>query len=75
MVKMTVFPHCDQRILHAPSECHYCDRYPEWQALREAWGIAYTGQLPDVDGDIVMCPADYRRTAEKYNLWPGNRAR
>lgn len=40
------FPHCDQRILHAPSECEYCDGHPEWQALREAWGIAFTGHQP-----------------------------
>lgn len=42
-----LFPHCDQRILHAPSICEYCDRHPEWQALREAWGIAFTGQIPE----------------------------
>lgn len=42
------FPHCDQRILHAPGECEYCDGHPEWQALREAWGIAYTGHAPRV---------------------------
>ena len=37
------FPHCDQRILHAPGECEYCDRHADWQALRDAWGIAFTG--------------------------------
>lgn len=43
-----IFPHCDQRILHAPSECQWCDEYPEWQKLREAWGIAFTGHLPGI---------------------------
>lgn len=40
------FPHCDTRVLHAPGECEYCDRRSEWQELREAWGIAYTGHPP-----------------------------
>ncbi len=39
------FPHCDSRILHK-GDCQYCDAHPEWQELREAWGIAFTGQLP-----------------------------
>ena len=40
------FPHCDQRVLHAPGECQYCDMCPEWQQLRVAWGIAFTGHAP-----------------------------
>jgi len=69
------FPHCDQRILHAPSDgCKYCNQRPEWQELREAWGIAFTGHLPDPGSDILMCPADYIRDAEDYNAWGGNRA-
>lgn len=40
------FPHCDSRILHAPGECEFCDRRSEWQELREAWGIAFTGHQP-----------------------------
>ena len=40
------FPHCDQRVLHAPGECKYCDLHPEWQELRKSWGIAFTGQAP-----------------------------
>lgn len=31
------FPHCDQRVLHAPRECQYCDKHADWQALRAAW--------------------------------------
>jgi hypothetical protein len=45
-LRIAQFPHCDSRILHAPSECEYCDRHPEWQELREAWGIAFTGHPP-----------------------------
>jgi hypothetical protein len=40
------FPHCDSAVLHAPGECEYCDGRPEWQSLREAWGIAFTGHAP-----------------------------
>lgn len=38
------FPHCDQRVLHAKGRCEFCDRHPDWQKLREAWGIAFTGE-------------------------------
>lgn len=40
------FPHCDQRVLHQPGECEFCDRHSEWQELREKWGIAFTGHSP-----------------------------
>lgn len=43
-----IFPHCDQRILHTKGECRYCDGYPEWQKLREVWGIAFTGHPPGI---------------------------
>lgn len=63
------FPHCDQRILHAPGECQFCDKHPDWQALRVAWGIAFTGWLPD--GKELPCPADYAR-GNTHTLWSGN---
>lgn len=69
------FPHCDQRILHAPGECRYCDEHPEWQALRRAWGINFTGH--DEPGTITLCPADIARPAGSSNdhrLWGGNAA-
>ena len=66
-----VIPHCDQRVLHAPGECEYCDRLPDWQALREVWGIAFTGHEPQ-DGQI-WCPSELQRTVETINRWPGNR--
>jgi hypothetical protein len=67
------FPHCDQLILHAPGECMYCDKHPEWQELREAWGIAYTGYEPEA-GEMP-CPADNARPGGKCEAWPGNKAR
>jgi hypothetical protein len=67
-------PHCDSRVLHAPAECEYCDHHPEWQALREAWGIAFTGHVPI--GDQVPCPADAARppgSPSDAHRWGGNR--
>ncbi len=64
------FPHCDQRILHAPEECEFCDRHPEWQELRMAWSIAFTGWTPDANE--LPCPADKARGPD-HQKWPGNR--
>lgn len=64
------FPHCDQRILHGPEEgCAFCNDFPEWQALRIAWGIAFTGWEPE--GKELPCPADHAR-GDNHKLWPGN---
>jgi len=63
------FPHCDARILHSPKECEFCDKHPEWQALRAAWGIAFTGWTPE--GTELPCPADHAR-GDKHKLWGGN---
>ena len=46
MPEIAQFPHCDTRVLHAPGECEFCDGQPVWQALRRAWGIAFTGHPP-----------------------------
>ena len=66
------FPHCDQRILHSPGECEYCDKHPDWQALRIHWGVAFTGYTPD--GKELPCPADYAR-GESHTKWFGNVAK
>ncbi len=65
-------PHCDQRILHAPGECRYCDKHPEWQELRFLWGIAFTGYEPE--GTELPCPADHARPG-KAQVWGPNRAK
>jgi hypothetical protein len=72
-------PHCDQRILHAPGECWACDLYPDWQALREKWGIAFTGQAPltGVAGNQLPCPADHNRppgSKADHRRWGPNTA-
>jgi len=64
------FPHCDQRILHAPGECNYCDKHPDWQALRQAWGIAFTGYTPE--GTELPDPATHARPLDKVHAWGGN---
>lgn len=65
------FPHCDQRVLHAPGECQFCDKHPQWQELREAWGIAFTGYDPDANE--LPCPATLARPVAKIHAWGGNR--
>ena len=70
-VTIRQFPHCDAMILHAPGECEYCDRHPDWQQLREVWQIAFTGHSPEMGG--TACPSETHRDIETINRWPGNR--
>jgi len=63
------FPHCDQRVLHAPGHCQYCDAHPDWQELREAWGINFTGGN---DPTKMTCPAEKERPLGIINHWGGN---
>lgn len=63
------YPHCDAGILHAPGECRYCDMHPEWQELRETWGINFTGQY---DPNKLLCPAEQHRNLTKIEGWGGN---
>lgn len=64
------FPHCDSRVLHAPSKCQFCDALPEWQALRVLWRINFTGES---DPGKAQCPSTRDRTVETVHQWPGNR--
>lgn len=71
------FPHCDARVLHPRGSCQYCDDHPEWQKLREAWGVAFTGQEPTIKPGFKMlpCPADFNRppdTDHDHRRWAGN---
>jgi hypothetical protein len=79
-------PHCDSKVLHKPGECQYCDMHPEWQELREMWGIAFTGHsdekisYTDFDGNkveksLIPCPSEWDRPVEIINKWGGNIAR
>lgn len=78
-MSISQFPHCDARVLHAPGKCEYCDHHPDWQELRQAWGIAFTGHKPTVgDADWTKqlpCPADYNRppgAGNDHRRWAGN---
>jgi hypothetical protein len=62
-------PHCDSAVLHKPSECEFCDDHPEWQELRELWGINFTGEY---DPNKLPCPAEVRRDINIINKWYGN---
>lgn len=67
------FPHCDDRILHAPGECKYCDGHPDWQELRKRWNIAFTGHA--AEHGQTACPTDLAVLFNErgdYNQWPGN---
>jgi hypothetical protein len=57
------FPHCDQRVLHAPGSCQYCDAYPKYQELRVAWGINFTGIMNQhLANDVVVMFGPYAGT-------------
>ena len=74
-MKARIWPHCDQRVLHAPGVCRYCDKSPDLQEIRRAWGIAFTGQPPSDPG--LPCPADAARPPHSdadHRRWHGNRA-
>lgn len=65
----TTWPHCDQRVLHAPGECEYCDKHGELQAVRESWGINFTGHH---DPEKYLCPAEDARSLSVIERWGGN---
>lgn len=67
------FPHCDPRVLHAPGECKYCDKHPDWQQLRITWGICFTGYEPSQKKELP-CPAWFAR-GDNCQKWSGNIAR
>lgn len=68
---MATMPHCDSRVLHAPAECTFCDRYPEWQEYRRLLQMAFTGHEP-AEGELP-CPSTLTRPLDAINAWPGNR--
>lgn len=55
--------------------------YPEWQKLREMWGIAFTGQSPDTESmqypghALIPCPSEWARDIATINKWGGNVAK
>ena len=68
LLHQSQYPHCDSRILHSPGKCMYCDKHPEWQELRLAWHIAFTGDAP-AEG-WLPCPADHARPPADRATFP-----
>lgn len=65
------FPHCDPNVLHSPSwGCVYCNTHPDWQQLRQVWGINFTGEH---DPKKEPCPSLRFRSEERVHAWAGNR--
>lgn len=65
------FPHCDERVLHAPYECSICDEYASAaQNARINRGINFTGHT---DANKTLCPADIARGLNGAHVWHGNR--
>jgi len=65
------YPHCDMKVLHAPGECEYCDQHPDWQELRETWGVNFTGHSEE---GKTQCPAERERDLNTINRWGGNQS-
>lgn len=36
------YPHCNSSTIHAPGDCHYCDKYPKLQKARKWSGEAFS---------------------------------
>lgn len=62
-------PHCDERVLHAPGECVFCDAHPAVQKAREFAGVNFTGHT---DPDKAPCPSDAVRGVAGAHVWGGN---
>jgi hypothetical protein len=61
--------HCDEKVLHRPGTCYFCDEHgADLQAARENVGVNFTGEN---DPSKAPCPAD-RRGSNPHD-WPRNR--
>ena len=67
-----MYPHCDQRILHAPGQCVYCDQFGPLQEARLDQRVNFTGEYRE---GFSQCPAERERPLETINRWYGNVAR
>lgn len=68
--------HCDNRVLHGPGECEYCDKYPEAQQQRMDLGVLFTGEIGPGQEQYGVgyypCPAEHARGTESLYAWGGN---
>lgn len=63
------YPHCDERVLHSPGTCRFCDMTPELQQYREMCGLPYTDFLQAKD---ALLPGE-TRTRASAEAWGGNK--
>lgn len=63
-------PHCDDKVLHAPGACQFCDEYPERQAARVRDGVNFTR---GTDPALRPCPSTEARGLDRIEAWFGNR--
>lgn len=73
-LRLTMFPHCDDKVLHARGTCRYCSsgRYARLHELRRRFGIGYTGAA--LEAGQEACPSEAFRPVDVIDRWPGNRA-
>lgn len=50
-----LYPHSDSRVLHAPTLCLQCDKYPELQEARLSWYVNFTGHSRP---EFSRCPSE-----------------
>lgn len=63
------YPHCDQRILHSPGACEFCDLAKVLQQYRAMLHLKFTDQLGEND---PLLPGE-TRTKASAERWGGNR--
>jgi hypothetical protein len=63
--------HCDNRVLHSPGVCVYCDKYPEAQAFRKGLHMKFTDEL---EPDEAILPGQ-ERTRASADRWGGNQGK
>jgi hypothetical protein len=63
------FPHCDERVLHAPGQCIYCDDCQLAQLDRLENNVCFTGED---NPSKTPCPSDVERGLAGAHHWYGN---
>lgn len=64
-----LYPHCDNRVLHSPGVCDFCDKADTLQQYRRMLGLKYTDELQA--NDALLPGQD--RTRASADAWGGNR--
>jgi hypothetical protein len=66
-------PHCDSRVIHAPGECEFCDKYGrEQQRNRIFLKVAFTNYTPEgMENEIWITTEEFKRlmNLETFQEW------